>query len=74
VKLDKTCNQERKAYAIGERLHQRWQNGWPDFKEGLPGFDEVFGSVVAVAVPFQITFFCRNACQCCFFYFFKNYF
>jgi hypothetical protein len=25
-------------------------------KEGLPGFDEVFGSVVAVAVPFQITF------------------
>jgi hypothetical protein len=43
-------------------------------KEGLPGFDEVFGSVVAVAVPFQITFFCRNACQCCFFYFFKNYF
>ena len=25
-------------------------------KEGLPGFDEVFGSVVAVVVPFQITF------------------
>ena len=71
VKLDKTCNQERKAYAIGERLHQRWQNGWPDFKEGLPGFDEVFGSVVAVAVPFQITFFAEMHVNDVFFIFLK---
>jgi hypothetical protein len=40
-------------------------------KEGLPGFDEVFGSVVVVAVPFQITFCAEMHVNDVFFIFLK---